>query len=110
MPGSGSTLNGGDVYVAVCLLSAIVGGWIGARKGSSFFIWFLICGVVPLLGPLVAAVYRRETEEALRVCPGCGAAVRHYDALCMRCGAELEYPDEADLIEPTPAMRVRARL
>ena len=61
----------------------------------------MISGIVPLLGPLVAIVYRRETEEALRICPGCGAAVRHYDALCMRCGTELEYPDEAELIEPT---------
>jgi len=108
--GGGSTLNGGDVYVAVCVLSAIAGGYIGARKGSSFFVWFVISGIVPLLGPLVAAVYRRETEEALRLCPGCGVAVRHYDALCMRCGTELEYPDDAELIEPNPAMRVRARL
>jgi hypothetical protein len=110
VPGGGSTLNGGDVYVAVCLLSAIAGGCIGARKGSSFFVWFVISGIVPLLGPLVAIVYRRETEEALRLCPGCGAAVRYYDALCMRCGTELEYPDDAELIEPNPAMRVRARL
>jgi hypothetical protein len=110
VPGSGSTLNGGDVYVAVCLLSAIAGGYIGARKGSSFFVWFVISGIVPLLGPLVAIVSRRETEEALRLCPGCGAAVRHYDAICMRCGTELEYPDESELIEPTAALRVRARL
>ena len=70
----------------------------------------MISGVVPLLGPLTALVYRRETEESLRICPTCGAAVRIYDALCMRCGGELEYPDDAEIIEPTSAMRVRARL
>ncbi len=110
MPGTGKTLNLGDVYVAICLISAIAGGVIGQRKGSSFFVWFVISGVVPALGPLVAAVYRRETEEPLRICPGCGAAVRHYDALCMRCGTDLDYPSEEELIGPDPAMKVRARL
>ena len=38
------------------------------------------------------------------------AAVRLYDAMCMRCGTDLEFPDEAEIIEPTPAMRVRAKL
>jgi predicted amidophosphoribosyltransferase len=80
------------------------------RKGSSLFVWFVISGLIPVLGPLAAALYRRETEEALRICPGCHAAVRHYDAMCMRCGTDLEYPDEAELIEPDPSIRVRARL
>ena len=73
-------------------------------------VWLMISGILPLLGPLAAACYRRETEEALRICPGCRRAVRHYDALCMSCGSDLEYPDERDLIEPHPSMRVRARL
>jgi predicted amidophosphoribosyltransferase len=80
------------------------------RKGSSLYVWFLISGILPLLGPLAAALYRRETEEAMRICPGCGCAVRHYDALCMRCGTELSYPADEELIEPDPTLRVRARL
>jgi hypothetical protein len=80
------------------------------RKGSSLFVWFVISGVIPVLGPVAAALYRRETEEALRVCPGCGAALRHYDAMCMRCGTDLEYPADGELIEPDSSMRVRARL
>jgi predicted amidophosphoribosyltransferase len=74
------------------------------------FVWALISGVIPILGPLCAACYRRETEEALRICPGCRAAVRYYDAMCMRCGSDLEYPGEQELIEPHPSLRVRARL
>ena len=66
--------------------------------------------VAPILGPVMAALYRHETEEALRICPGCGRAVRHYDAMCMRCGTDLEYPEDSELIEPHPSMRVRARL
>ena len=103
-------MNDGFVYIGVCLVSACVGGCIGARKGSSLYVWFLISAVLPILGPLGALCYRRETEEALRICPGCRAAVRHYDALCMRCGSDLEYPDETELIEPHPSLRVRARL
>jgi predicted amidophosphoribosyltransferase len=70
----------------------------------------MVSGVIPILGPIAAGVYRYETEEPLRVCPGCGRAVRHYDALCMRCGSELEYPDDSELIEPDQTLRVRARL
>jgi predicted amidophosphoribosyltransferase len=73
-------------------------------------VWFVISAVIPILGPVAAALYRRETEEALRICPGCGRALRHYDAICLRCGTELEYPHEAELIEPDPSLRVRARL
>ena len=110
MPGTGETLNLGDVYVAICLVSAIAAGVIGQRKGSSFFVWFVVGGIVPLLGPIVAACFRHETEESLRVCPSCGAAVKLYDSMCMACGCDLDYPDEAEIIEPTPALRVRARL
>jgi hypothetical protein len=108
--GPRSILNGAVIYVAVCLISACAGGVIGARKGSSLFVWFVISGVVPVLGPLAAALYRHETDEALRVCPGCSRAVRHYDAMCMHCGTDLEYPHDWELIAPDPSLRVRARL
>jgi hypothetical protein len=103
-------LNGGDVYVAVCLLSGIAGGIIGSRKGSSYIIWFLISAIVPVLGPITALCFRRETEEALRICPTCGSAAKLYDSMCMRCGGDLTFPDEAEIIEPTAALKVRARL
>lgn len=107
---SSSTLNGGDVYVAVCVLSALAGGVIGSRKGSSFWVWWIISGVIPILGPIAAACYRRETEESLRACPGCGSAVKLYDSMCMSCGTDLEFPDDSEIIEPTAALRIRARL
>ena len=66
--------------------------------------------MLPVLGPIGALLFRHETDEALRVCPGCGRAVRLYDAMCMRCGTDLEYPEEVEIIEPTSALRVRARL
>ena len=49
---------------------------IGKLKGSSFFIWFLIGFVLPLLGTLAAVLYRSERDEPLRECPECGNVSR----------------------------------
>jgi len=98
------------IYLVICLASGLLGALIAARKGSSLPIWFVISAVIPILGPIGALLYRRETEVPLRRCPTCGAANRIYDALCMSCGTDLSYPDETEIIEPTPLMRVRAKL
>jgi uncharacterized OB-fold protein len=38
---------------------------------------------------------RYENEELRRACPQCGRVVKLHDAVCMRCGHELEFPDVA---------------
>ena len=83
-----------EIGLLIILASGFFGGWIGRAKGSSFFLWFLIAACVPVLGVLVAAFYRMEVDEPRRQCPGCGKVVMLYDALCTRCGTELEYTDE----------------
>jgi hypothetical protein len=97
-------------YLIIAVCFGIGGGLVGRQKGSSFVVWFVISAVVPFVGLITAFVYRHETEEPLRRCPGCGRATRVCDALCTRCGEELEYPDAEDIIEPTPTVRVPARL
>jgi hypothetical protein len=97
-------------YVLICLVSGLVGAVIASRKGSSFPIWFVISALIPVLGPIAALLYRRESETPLRECPSCGAALRIYDAMCMRCGTDLDYPGPAEIIDPDPSMRVRAKL
>jgi hypothetical protein len=82
-------------YVIIAVCFGLAGGIIGKIKGSSFFLWFLISGVVPIIGLLTAIVYRFEHDELRRACPRCGRVTKIYDAVCMRCGAELEYPDVA---------------
>jgi hypothetical protein len=81
-------------YVIIALTFAISGGIVGRLKGSSFWLWFLISGVVPFLGLLAAIAYRFDSEELRRRCPGCGRVTKVHDAICTRCGTELEYPDE----------------
>lgn len=83
------------VYLVICLFFGLAGGVVGRLKGSSFLLWFVISAAVPVLGLLTAVLYRFETEELRRECPNCGRICMLYDAVCVRCGAELDFPDVA---------------
>lgn len=91
-------------YVVICLCFAIATGAVGRGKGSSFFIWFLIGGVLPLLGLIAAILYRREHAEPERPCPRCGAVHKLYVQVCTRCGEDMYLPDPAE-VRPGPDLR-----
>jgi hypothetical protein len=100
-------------YVFIALCFALAGGIVGRIKGSSFFLWFLISGIVPVIGLAAALLYRWDRNELRRQCPGCGRIVKLHDALCTRCGTELDFPDvaiasEADVAERRAAQRAHA--
>jgi peptidoglycan/LPS O-acetylase OafA/YrhL len=82
-------------YLVIAICFGLAGGIVGKIKGSSFFLWFLISAVIPVLGLIAAIAYRFERDELRRECPRCGRVTKIYDALCTRCGAELEYPEVA---------------
>lgn len=84
----------------------LAGGVVGRIKGSSFFVWFLVSAAIPFLGLLAAVCYRWESRELRRLCPQCRNVVKVYDAVCMRCGAEMDFPDVA--LASEDAMRRRA--
>jgi hypothetical protein len=92
-------------YLVVAFSFALAGGLVGKIKGSSFFIWFLISGIVPVIGLAAALLYRTERDELRRQCPSCGKIVKLHDAICIGCGAELDFPDFA--IEPESAASAR---
>ena len=92
-------------YLIIAFFFGLAGGIVGRIKGSSFFIWFLISGLIPVFGLLAAVFYRWDKEELRRQCPGCGQVLKLHDAVCMRCGEELEFPDVA--IASEAAMRQR---
>jgi rRNA maturation endonuclease Nob1 len=79
---------------------------VGRAKGSSFVLWFLISGLVPILGLLTAAFYRSDNRELRRRCPGCGRIIKLHDAVCISCGEELAFPEQA--IVSKAQMRSRA--
>ncbi len=81
-------------YLVLCFFFGLAGGVVGKIKGSSFFIWFLISAILPVFGLVALMLYRSDRDEPRRQCPGCGRIVMIHDALCTRCGTELEYPDE----------------
>jgi hypothetical protein len=92
--------------LVIMFFFGLAGGIVGKIKGSSFFIWFLISGLIPFLGLLTAIFYRLDTEELRRQCPGCGKVVKLHDAVCTRCGTELEFPDVAIASEASLRRRV----
>ena len=89
------------IYLLLAVWFGFATGLIGRVRGSSFFIWFLIGVVVPVLGMFVALLYRRETDEVRRQCPTCGRLVKLHDQICMRCGTDLDFPQIA--VEPESA-------
>jgi hypothetical protein len=88
------------VYVVIALSFGLAGGFVGRIKGSSFFVWFLISGAFPFIGLLAAILYRYETDEPRRLCPSCGHVCKIHDALCTRCGSELDFPEESEILPP----------
>ena len=79
----------GGAYVVIALFFGLAGGLVGRIKGSSFVLWFLISGIVPVLGLATAVLYRNDALEPEKACPRCGKTVKLHDALCTRCGREL---------------------
>jgi hypothetical protein len=88
------------VYLVIALSFAMAGGIVGRLKGSSFLIWFLISGAIPFLGLAAAVLYRYDTDEPQRQCPRCGKVCMLHDAVCTRCGGELEFPEEHEILPP----------
>jgi hypothetical protein len=88
------------VYIVIALSFAFAGGFVGRLKGSSFFIWFLISGAFPIIGLAAAVLYRYDTDEPRRTCPTCGHICMLHDALCTRCGSELDFPEECEIVPP----------
>jgi hypothetical protein len=92
-------------YLIICLFFGLAGGIVGRMKGSSFVLWFLISAIVPVLGLLAAVLYRSESNEVRRQCPRCGKLVKLHDQVCMRCGLDMDFPDQA--IEPESVAAAR---
>ena len=91
-------------YLVIAFSFALAGGLVGRLKGSSFVLWFLISGILPVLGLAAALLYRYDTDEPERACPRCGKTVKLHDALCTRCGYELEFPEpEREPLTEAPA-------
>jgi hypothetical protein len=91
--------------LVILFFFGLAGGTVGRIKGSSFAIWFLVSFCVPFIGLLTAVCYRWDRDELRRQCPSCGKVLKLHDAVCMRCGEELEFPEVAVASERAAALR-----
>ena len=81
-------------YIVLIFFTGLSAGIIGKVRGSSFWIWFAIGLVLPLIGTVAALLYRRERDVPTRECPECKATVAIHDQVCMNCGRDLDWrPD-----------------
>ena len=48
--------------------------------------------MLPLIGTVAAVLYRNERAEPRRRCPECNNIMPLHDQVCMRCGADLQFP------------------
>ncbi len=91
--------SGGGLQLLVVFfffgLSAAVIAKIKGNGAGGIITWFLIGFCVPFVGVIAAVLYRYENQELRRECPKCHRVVMLYDAVCMHCGEELEFPDVA---------------
>jgi hypothetical protein len=90
------------LFLLVSVFFGVLGGVIGRSKGNSFLLWFVIAAIPPYVGVLAAILYRSEHDEPHRACPSCGKVVPYSDALCTRCGTELDFPAAAQGGGPAP--------
>lgn len=81
-------------YALIPVLFGLITACVGKYKGMSFFLWFLIGAVLPIIGLIAAILFRTERYDPRRECPNCGAELPITAQVCLRCGEDLEYPDE----------------
>ena len=94
-------------YLVIAFFCGLSAGAVGKIKGSSFLLWFLVGTALPLIGTVAAVLYRWEGRELRRRCEECGNVVAISDQVCMRCGRDLDWPEEA--LAPRPAALDRPR-
>ncbi len=82
-------------FLVILFFFGLSAGAVARIRGNGFMIWFLVGFCVPFLGTVAAMLYRREGSELRRRCDECGAVVPLYVQVCTRCGADLEFPEEA---------------
>jgi hypothetical protein len=85
-------------YALIPLAFGLVTACVGKYKQMSFLLWFLIGAMLPFVGLAAAILFRSERYDPRRECPNCNAVVPITTQVCLRCGEDLEYPDE--LIAP----------
>ncbi|MFY9487332.1 MAG: hypothetical protein WAP35_01355 [Solirubrobacterales bacterium] len=92
-------------YLLIPTVLGAITGVVGRRKGMSFPLWFVIGFILPFIGLTAAILSRDERQDPRRECPRCAKLLPITAQVCMRCGEDIEYPDE--LVIPEAHERAR---
>jgi len=92
----------GFEWLFLAILFGIATGIIGRAKGGSFFIWFMVGSVLPILGLVAVVLTRNEDDEPERQCPNCNKILKLYVQVCPRCGLDLYLPPVEETRMPPP--------
>lgn len=87
-------------YLIIAFSFGLATAIIGRGKGSSFWIWFFVGSILPLLGLIAVIMSRSEEVEPERMCPTCNKVVKLYVQVCPRCGTDLYLPDPSEVRMP----------
>jgi uncharacterized paraquat-inducible protein A len=90
----------GYEYLFIIFFFGLATGIIARGKGSSFWIWFIVGAVLPILGLIAVILSRVEKDEPERQCPNCQKILKLYVQVCPRCGTDLYLPDPAAVRHP----------
>jgi uncharacterized paraquat-inducible protein A len=90
----------GYEWVVIAVSFGLATGIIGRGKGSSFWIWFAIGTVLPLIGLIAVILFRNDVNEPERQCPQCRKVLKLYVQVCPRCGTDLYLPDPSEVRMP----------
>jgi len=78
-------------YVVIIFFCGLSAGVVAKYRGNSFLLWFVIGFVLPLIGTVAAALYRRDSDVEKKECPECDQPVAIHDQVCMNCGHDIEW-------------------
>lgn len=90
----------GIEYVIIAVSFGLATGFIARGKGSSFWIWFAVGTVLPVIGLVAVVLSRSEHDEPERQCPTCNKVLKLYVQVCPRCGTDLYLPDPSEVRMP----------
>jgi len=94
----------GGFYALIAVLFGLATGFVGRGKGMSFWLWFVVGAVLPLLGLVAVIMARNENTEPERRCPRCGRVQKIHVQVCTGCGLDMDLPEVED-VRPGPAYR-----
>jgi DNA-directed RNA polymerase subunit RPC12/RpoP len=83
-----------SAILVACLIMGVITAAIARHKGSSFVIWFIVGFLFPGVGLLAVFLMKSTKLDPRRECPKCGAVLPITAQVCMRCGEDLDYPEE----------------